>query len=244
MRKILLFVCCLCLSFFCFTPFVNCCFPELENGGWCVLVGAEDNPEAGPIYVAARVAPVHGEGDVANLRVERELPRGLEGRPSFSLVRERVPMDRNFLNREFPARDFQEAKDAGEYVCWLAVPYAFVVYGDFLASGTTHPDDYTLCLRFRQLEGGNSFEVRTLCGRPVVIGDDGLGAKMCPVSEQDLRIPVNMACRWRYVSWDDLQPSMRECLQGYMRSIMCIHRPEWLAANPSICDIIRTLPVY
>ena len=106
MRKILLFVCCLCLSFFCFTPFVNCCFPELENGGWCVLVAGEDDPRNGPVYVAARVAPVRGDGDVANFG--EELLRSWEGNPDFDRIRAGILEDRRFPNRKL-----REAKDAG-----------------------------------------------------------------------------------------------------------------------------------
>lgn len=101
MKKILLFVCCLCLSAFCFTPFANCCFPELENGGWCVLVGGEDDPEAGPVYVAARVAPVDDEF----------IP----------------PCFQSFRNSDSFFMRVQKAKNAGEYVYSVSNSYAFYV---------------------------------------------------------------------------------------------------------------------
>lgn len=253
MRKILLFVCCLCLSFFCFTPFVNCCFPELENGGWCVLVGLEDYPEAGPVYVAARVAPVR-DGSEAPPVPEifpglLEAARGMTGRVGQGcciqglqiVVTEGMNVEQEFRDRwrrkyEFPVRYFQEAKDAGEYVCWLLTPYAF--YEVHPCGCLDNPPDgigcsymgSTLCLRFKRLEGGNSFEVKTLRGAPVQAdncAECGILRPCIPVPEPDpsilranyTRIP-EASYRWRYVSWDSLEPRIRNILQGQVRRIM------------------------
>lgn len=237
MKKILLFVCCLCLSAFCFTPFVNCCFPELEHGGWCVLVAGE----VAPVYVAARVTPVRGDGDVANFG--EELLRRWEGTPDFDRIRAGVLADRHFPNREF-----QEARDAGEYVCWLATPYAFYEV-DPCRCLDNPPDGIgcsaisgTLCLRFRQFEGGNSFEVRTLTGRPVSCSNCALYGIMCVIPEE-LLPHGQQAPLWRYISWDNLEPRIRDILQGQVRRIVD-QMPNLRAENQDPSAIIMSSPVY
>lgn len=222
MRKILLFVCCLCLSFFCFTPFVNCCFPELENGGWCVLVGGEDDPEAGPVYVAARVAPVDDEF----------IP----------------PCFQSFRNSDSFFMRVQKSKAAGEYVCSVSNSYAFYVVnpcqchhtpenriGYFLNDGTNY-----LC--FKQLKGKNCFQVRTLWGEPVIADNCALdGVMVCAAPGSTLCDEAD--CCWRYVSWDNLKPNIRDILQEQVCHIMG-SMPHLQDENSYLGDVIMSSPVY
>lgn len=288
MKKFLSFVCCLFLSIFFFTPLANCCFPELENGGWCVLVGAEDCPEAGPVYVAARVVPVRDGSEApavpeifpALLQAARRMTgrvgtcdiQGLEINVTEGMDVEREFRDRWRRKYEFPVEHLREARNAGEYVCWLLTPYAFYEVHPCMCMDNPHNGigcsymGSTMCLRFKQLGEGNSFEIRTLRGFPVQTTNCALCSIMSPcisIPEPDPRIErvdythiPEASYRWRYVNWDNLEPRIRDILQGQVQRIMGGYFPlafqegfsgeipDMRAANQDLSRLIGSTPTY